>query len=89
MRGEAIITAIASGRGPTLASGLAFRLGMATTRAGMPIVDVGITMAGVIGSRRLAIRIPTTVTTVTKFRRADLGSARMVLDVGIIFLRPQ
>ena len=61
MRGEAITTAIASGRGLTLASGLAFRLGMAITPVVMPIVDADIPMAGVIGNRHLAIPILTTV----------------------------
>ena len=62
MRGEAITMAIASGRGLTLASGLAFRLGMATTPVVMPIVDADIPMAGVIGNGLLAIPILTTVT---------------------------
>ena len=65
MRGEAITTAIVSGRGLTLVSGLGFRLGMATMPVVMPIVDADITMAGDIGSRRLAIQILIRLTTVT------------------------
>ena len=66
MRGEAITTAIVSGRGLTLVSGLGFRLGMGTMPMVMPIVDADITMAGDIGSRRLAIRILIRLTTVTR-----------------------
>ena len=65
MRGEAITTAIVSGRVLTLVSGLGFRLGMGTMPVVMPTVDADITMAGDIGSRRLAIQILIRLTTVT------------------------
>ena len=64
MRGEVITMAIASGRGLTSVSGWAFRLGMATMPVVMPIADADTTMDGAIGSRHLAIRILTTVTSI-------------------------
>ena len=72
MRGEAITTAIVSGRVLTLVLGLGFRLGMATMPVVMPTVDAGITMAGGIGSRRLAIQILIRLTTVTNIVTKNL-----------------
>ena len=72
MRGEAITTAIVSGRVLTLVLGLGFRLGMATMPVVMPTVDAGITMAGGIGSRRLAIQTLIRLTTVTNIVTKNL-----------------